>query len=111
MYGSNKVLLSPLRNEGFGLSDGEVMERLWSYLRRFSRMTKEMRPAHRVDVLTHALLYYGFSIKQKLGMYYISIMIEEHVKTCALIILSNSKTSSLSVEKSKANESCCTANF
>ena len=48
-------------------SDGEVMERLWSYLRRFTRMTKEMRPAHRTDVLAHALLYYGSMTKKKLG--------------------------------------------
>ena len=45
------------------------MERLWSYLRRFSRMTKEMRPSHRVDVLVHALLYYGRQKKDKLGTY------------------------------------------
>ena len=57
---------SPRQCEGLGLSDGEVMERLWSYLRRYSRMTKEMRPAHRLDVLTHALLYYAFTSKQKL---------------------------------------------
>ena len=44
---------------GFGLTDGEVLERLWSFLRRFSKMTKEMRSAHRVDVLTDALLYYS----------------------------------------------------
>ena len=30
-------------------------------------MTKEMRPAHRADVLTHALVYYAFVSKQKLG--------------------------------------------
>ena len=29
-------------------------------------MTKEMRPAHRIDILTHALLYYGHRTKQKL---------------------------------------------
>jgi len=40
---------------------------MWSHLRRSSRMTKEMRPAHRVDVLSHALLYYGFKTEQKLG--------------------------------------------
>lgn len=56
-----------MRCEGLGLSDGEVMERLWSYLRRFSRMTKEMRPAHRIEVLVHALVYYGIKRKQKLG--------------------------------------------
>ncbi len=44
---------------GFGLTDGEVMERLWSYLRRFSKMTKEMRPSHRIDILSDALLHYG----------------------------------------------------
>lgn len=62
-------MYSPLRVEGIGLSDGEVMERLWSYLRRYSRITKEMRPAHRIDVLTHALLYYGITTKKKQGMY------------------------------------------
>ena len=56
-----------MRCDGIGLSDGEVMERMWSYLRRFSRMTKEMRPAHRIDVLSHALLYYGRITKRKLG--------------------------------------------
>lgn len=47
------------------------MERLWSYLRRFSRMTKEMRPSHRVDVLTSALVYYGIRTKEKLREYII----------------------------------------
>ena len=42
------------------------MERLWSYLRRFSRMTKEMRPSHRTDILTSALVYYGIQTKEKL---------------------------------------------
>ena len=62
-----QIVFSPLHCDGLGLSDGEVMERMWSYLRRFSRMTKEMRPAHRVDILSHTLLYYGFKTKQKLG--------------------------------------------
>ena len=48
-----------------GLSDGEVMERLW----HFSRMTKEMRPSHCVDVLVHALLYYSRQKKDKQGTY------------------------------------------
>jgi len=62
-----QVVFSPLRCDGVGLSDGEVMERLWSYLRHFSRMTKEMRPSHRTDVLCHALIYYGYKTKEKLG--------------------------------------------
>ncbi len=59
-------MYSPPHSTGIGLSDGEVMERMWSILRRFSRMTKEMRPAHRVDILTHALLYYRMGVKYKL---------------------------------------------
>jgi len=62
-----QIVMSPLRCAGVGLSDGEVMERLWSFLRRFSRMTKEMRPSHRIDVLAHALLHYCYKTKQKLG--------------------------------------------
>lgn len=46
------------------MSDGETMERLWSYLRRYARMT---RPAHRIDVLSSALIYYGMQTKEKLG--------------------------------------------
>lgn len=46
------------------------MERLWSYLRRFSRMTKEMRPAHRINILSHALLYHVSISKNKLGNLY-----------------------------------------
>ena len=49
------------------MSDGETMERLWYYLRRFSRMTKEMRPSHRIDVLCSALIYYGIIAKEKLS--------------------------------------------
>lgn len=57
-----------MRTVGVGLSDGEVMERLWSYLRRFGRMTKEMRPAHRIDILSSALNYWGHRKKLKLRM-------------------------------------------
>ena len=58
---------SPRRITGCGLTDGEVMERLWSYLRRMAKTTKEMRPSHRIDVLTSALLHYGDKSRQKLG--------------------------------------------
>ena len=37
-----QMAFSPLMCEGIGLSDGETMEHLWSYLRHFGRMTKEM---------------------------------------------------------------------
>lgn len=48
------MAMSARYQTGFGLTDGEVLERLWSFLRRFSKMTKEMRS---VDVLTDALFY------------------------------------------------------
>ena len=65
-----QIVFGPRRCEGIGLSDAETMERLWSYLRRFSRMTKEMRPSHCIDVLTSALVYYGTQRKEKLGMHF-----------------------------------------
>ncbi len=43
------------------------MERLWSYLRRFSKSTKEMRPSHRIDVITSALLHYAARIRLNIG--------------------------------------------
>ena len=66
-----KVKYSPRYLKGFGLSDGEVMERLWSHMRRFSRMTKEMRPSHRIDVLTDALMYFAQKADASLGKSYI----------------------------------------
>ena len=53
-----QIKYNPRNILGFGLSDGEVVERVWSYLRRFSAMTKEMHPSHRIDVLSDALTYY-----------------------------------------------------
>ena len=62
-----KVKFSPRRKVGFGLTDGEMLERVWAYQRKFGKMTKEMRPSHRVDVLSDVLLHYGLKTKQKLG--------------------------------------------
>ena len=50
-----------------GLTDGEGMERLWSYLGKFSKITKEMTPEGRQDLLTDGLLYYGEKMKDKFG--------------------------------------------
>ena len=49
-----------------GLADGEQMERLWSYLRKFSGMTKQMLPENRVDTLSEALQYYARKVISKL---------------------------------------------
>ena len=37
--------------------DGEVLERLWSYLRLFKKMTKEITASHREDILSDALFF------------------------------------------------------
>ena len=58
---------SPRNIEGFGLTDGENVERLWSYLGRFARMTKEMSSGNRVDVLSDALSHYCKLKQKKLG--------------------------------------------
>jgi hypothetical protein len=50
---------SPKRCKNVGLTDGEGVERLWSFLRLFSKMTKEMSKDKRIDVLTDAALHYG----------------------------------------------------
>ncbi|VDI77370.1 Hypothetical predicted protein, partial [Mytilus galloprovincialis] len=64
---SCQVIFNPRKTLGIGLTDGEGMERLWSYLGKFSSITKEMTPENRIDLLTDALIYYGQKKKQKLG--------------------------------------------
>lgn len=69
-YGHNascQLQYSPRRVDGIGLTDGEGLERLWSYLRDFARITKEMGSAKRIDALTDALIYYGERIVQRSG--------------------------------------------
>ena len=40
---------NPRHLSQFGLQDGELMERLWSYLQSFHKTTKEMTPAHQIN--------------------------------------------------------------
>ena len=58
---------NPRSLTGAGLFDGEGTERCWSYLGRFSTITKEMRPENRTDLLTEALLHYGNKQTLKMG--------------------------------------------
>lgn len=69
-----------------GLSDGEGMERLWSYLRLFNKMTKEMTPEHRTDLLVDALLHHTNKVKVKLGRYTIKVKAEmQHIGKVRLL--------------------------
>ena len=45
------------------------MEQSWLYMRQFSRITRDMGPAHRKDILVHALIYYGMLKNEKLCKY------------------------------------------
>ena len=64
---------NPRNLEAFGLLDGENIERLWSYLGKFSRMTKEISSANRIDLLTDALTYYSCQKQEKIGKFYTKI--------------------------------------
>ena len=64
-----QIAFSPRRNNGYGLTDGEGIERLWSYLRGFSSITKEMTYGRRIDILTDALLHYGQRRLQQFGLF------------------------------------------
>ena len=59
---------NPRNIAGFGLSDGEGVERLWAKLRNYASMTKEMRPSHRVDILNDALRHYRRKATEKIGI-------------------------------------------
>ena len=68
-----QVRYSPRRLPGWGLCDGEVMERLWSYLGRFKKMTKEMSASHREDILSDALYFQASRARSKIGMNIIAL--------------------------------------
>ena len=72
-----QIKYNPRNILGFGLSDGEVVERVWSYLRRFSAMTKEMHPSHRIDVLSDALTYYCQKSARNLCTFNIYLVIRD----------------------------------
>ncbi|XP_033101211.1 uncharacterized protein LOC117104472 [Anneissia japonica] len=67
LFSHLNVEFNPRRTTGFGLTDGEGIERLWSYLRCFAKITKEMTPSHRVDLLTDALLHYAKRKERNIG--------------------------------------------
>ncbi|XP_028412906.1 uncharacterized protein LOC114535788 [Dendronephthya gigantea] len=58
---------SPRRTQNVGLTDGEGVEKLWSFMRQFSKMTKEMSIDKRTDVLTDAALHYREHLFKRFG--------------------------------------------
>ena len=105
-----QVSFGPLRCDGIGLSDG--MERLWSYLRRYGRMTKEMRPSHRIDILVHTLVHYGMKTSEILGIPHLIHLNDQGlliILTCQYVArlrterLERAQTISIVAEESYAN--------
>ena len=68
-----QYLYSPRHRIGFGLSDGENLERLWSFLGKFCHTTKEMNAAntYRIDTLSDALHHYAKQKSAKMGKLWI----------------------------------------
>ena len=64
---------SPRRISCLGLTDGECLEQLWSYLRKFSGMTKQMTASHRIDVLEAALDHYRQGVRAKMGEFHMTL--------------------------------------
>lgn len=62
------------------------MERLWSCLRGFGKMAKEMRPSHHVDILTDALIYHGTLQKEKLGKFKL-LFVQVYCNLLAFLLL------------------------
>ena len=68
--------------EGFGLTDGEGTERLWSFLRPLSVITKEMTPVHRVEVLNDALIHFCQHKTVNLGKFVSHILVSAQFAVC-----------------------------
>ncbi|PIK58286.1 hypothetical protein BSL78_04792 [Apostichopus japonicus] len=64
---SCQITYSTRRVDGFALSDGEQVQRLWSYMRNFVTSTREMTPSHRIDALCDALIHYAHKTTRHLG--------------------------------------------
>ena len=67
MYTRFQIKYGPKVTPDVGLTDGETMERLWSYMRGFSSITKEMSAHNRIDLLSEALEHYATKITNKMG--------------------------------------------
>ena len=70
-----KKTFGPQHCAKIGLADGECLERLWSYLRKFGQMTKVMTPERRLLVLSEALAHYAQKSISGLGETFIRLFV------------------------------------
>ena len=64
----------PRIQKDIGLTDGESLERIWSYLGRFVSNTKYMRPAHWLDILELAIQHISQRMITNLGNFFASFI-------------------------------------
>lgn len=57
----------PFLKMGFGLTDGEGTERCWWKFKWFKKLTKMMKPEHRIDLLTERAIYINERLQQNIG--------------------------------------------
>jgi hypothetical protein len=69
-----QVTYRPRRVPGFGLVDGGAIERLWAYLRPFVKITREMTPSHRENLLAAALMHFAIKKEKQLGEFSLRII-------------------------------------
>jgi len=78
----------PRIQKDIGLTDGESLERIWSYLGRFVSTTKHMRPAHRLDILSLAIQHISKRMITDLGKFiyklFVLIIIFYYIKLILL---------------------------
>ncbi|OAD69733.1 hypothetical protein PHYBLDRAFT_66051 [Phycomyces blakesleeanus NRRL 1555(-)] len=63
-----QVKLNPKYRDGFGLTDGECLKRLWSYLNCFVTITRKMGQANQKLVLYRAIKFCNETKKVELGL-------------------------------------------
>lgn len=63
-----QILYNSRRTTSLGLSDGECVERLWSFWGKFCNISKEMTPENRIDLLLDGLIHYGEKVMRKQGI-------------------------------------------
>ncbi|GBC40564.2 hypothetical protein GLOIN_2v1886648 [Rhizophagus irregularis DAOM 181602=DAOM 197198] len=103
----------PRACNSIGLTDGESLERLWSYLGRFSSTTRYMRPHHRLDILEkgiqHIKMEQMHGIDESKILYYIQCQYEsnfvfrQHLIGKELYFLNLMELHRYEIEISKAN--------
>lgn len=59
--------MNPYGTTGFGMFDGEGVERFWSYEGRENNITKNSIPEHREDRLTDTVLHFREKAIAKIG--------------------------------------------